>query len=102
MPRTNRQLTSRQRPVKRRSRLLSTLLGVAIVAAGFGTLMVRLEVTQEGYRISALRHEQRDLEGKNRQLRLTVAELSAHERLRAIATRDGLGPPPAGHVVIIR
>jgi cell division protein FtsL len=78
-----------------------TLLGVATVATGFGTLMVRLEVTQEGYRLSTLREERRDLEVNNRRLKLEVAELSAHERLRAIATRDGLGPPPAGHVVII-
>jgi cell division protein FtsL len=78
-----------------------TLLGVATVATGFGTLMVRLEVTQEGYRLSTLREERRDLEVSNRRLKLEVAELSAHERLRAIATRDGLGPPPAGHVVVI-
>jgi cell division protein FtsL len=102
MPRANRKLTPRTRPVERRSRLVPALLVVAIVAAGFGSLMVRLEVTQEGYRLSALRQERRDLEARNRQLRLTVAELSAHERLRALAAKDGLGPPPAGHVVIVR
>lgn len=102
MPRANRKLTPRTRPVARRSRLVPALLGVAIVAAGFGSLMVRLEVTQEGYRLSALRQERRDLEVRNRQLRLAVAELSARERLRALAAKDGLGPPPAGHVVIVR
>jgi cell division protein FtsL len=102
MSRENRKLKPRARPVKRRSKLWPTLLGVAIVAAGFGTLMVRLEVTQEGYRLSALREERRDLEARNRRLKLEVAELSAHERLRAIAAKDGLGPPPAGHVVVVR
>jgi cell division protein FtsL len=102
MPRTNGNLNPRTRPVAKRSRLWPTLLGVAIVAAGFGSLMVRLEVTQEGYHLSALREERRDLEARNRQLRLVVAELSARERLRALAAKDGLGPPPAGHVVIVR
>ena len=101
MPPANRKLKPRTRPVERRSKVWPTLLGVATVATGFGTLMVRLEVTQEGYRLSTLREERRDLEVNNRRLKLEVAELSAHERLRAIATRDGLGPPPAGHVVII-
>lgn len=102
MPRANPKLKPRPRPIERRSRLWPTLLGLAIVAAGFGTLMVRLEVTQEGYRLSALRAERRDLEARNRELRLAVAERSAHERLRAIAAREGLGPPPAGHVVMVR
>lgn len=102
MPRTNGKLNPRTRPVVRRAKFWPVMLGVAIVAAGFGSLMVRLEVTQEGYRLSALRQERRDLEVRNRQLRLTVAELSARQRLRAIAAKDGLGPPPAGHVVIVR
>jgi cell division protein FtsL len=101
MPPANRKLKRRTQPVARRSKLWPALLGVATVATGFGTLMVRLEVTQEGYRLSTLREERRHLEVNNRRLKLEVAELSAHERLRAIAARDGLGPPPAGHVVII-
>ncbi len=103
MPRENGKLKGgRARPVERPSKLWTALLGIAIVAAGFGTLMVRLEVTQEGYRLSALRVERRDLEEHNRRLRLEVAELSAHARLRALAAREGLGPPPAGHVVVVR
>jgi cell division protein FtsL len=76
-------------------------LGLAAVAAGFTTLMMRLEVTQEGLQISALRQEQRDLAEHNRQLHLEVAELSSHQRLTAIAAQEGLGPPATGHVVII-
>ncbi len=75
------------------------VVGLAIV--GFATLMIRLEVTQEGYRLSELRVENRDLEERNRKLKLEVAELTSHERLRGIATKDGLGPPPAGHVVVL-
>jgi cell division protein FtsL len=102
MPRASRKLSRQARPVKPRSRLIPTLLGMAIVAVGFASLMVRLEVIQEGYRLSALRQERHDLETHNRQLRLELAELSAHARLRALAVRDGLGPPPAGHVAILR
>ncbi len=77
------------------------MLGVGLAVVGFATLMVRLEVTQEGYRLSELRAENRDLEEHHRKLTLEVAELTSHERLRSIAAKDGLGPPPAGHVVVL-
>jgi cell division protein FtsL len=63
--------------------------------------MIRLEVTQEGYRLSGLRAEMRNLEDENQRLKLEAAELSAHQRLRALAAKYGLGPPAAGHVVMI-
>ena len=46
---------ARVRPSRPPSRLLQAILGVGVIALGFATLMVRLEVTQEGYRLSALR-----------------------------------------------
>lgn len=98
----------KDQPVKRRpkaapkpSKVVPALLGIGLVTVGFAALIVRLEVTQEGYRLSSLRAERRQLEEHNRRLRLEVAQLSSHERLHAIAVRDGLGPPPPGHVVII-
>ncbi|HLW71751.1 MAG TPA: hypothetical protein VKS22_14145 [Candidatus Binataceae bacterium] len=98
MPRENARLKRRPPLTVKASRWWPAILGLAAVVAGFAALMARLEVTQEGLRLSALRDEQRDLEERNRRLRLEVAELGSHERLRAIAAQDGLGPPAAGHV----
>ena len=71
------------------------------MGAGFTALMVRLEVIQEGYRLSTLRAERHELEERNRRLQFDVAELTTHKRLRAIAEREGLGPPVAGHVMMM-
>ncbi len=57
------------------------------MVVGFATLMIRLEVTQEGYRLSALRSDIARLEDQNRKLRLSAAQLSSHERLRSLASR---------------
>jgi cell division protein FtsL len=100
MPR-KKELNRRAAKAVKRSRALPLALWVMVILAGFGALMVRLEITQEGYRLSALRGERRQLEERNRELRLEVAQLSSHERLRAIAARDGLGPPARGHVVMV-
>ena len=91
----------RKSPVKKRSRLIPALLGAAIVVVGFATLMMRLEVTQEGYRLSTVRVDIATLEDQNRRLRLTAAQLSSHERLRALAPRYHLEPPRSGQVVIV-
>jgi len=76
-------------------------LGAALVLIGFVTLMVRLEVTQEGYRLSALSGEIAELQQTNRALRLEIAELSSHRRLRALAAKFGMGPPARGQVVVV-
>ena len=94
-------MNRRPKPTAKPSRLIPALLGIAIVAAGFATLMVRLEVTQEGYRLSALRIDIRNLEDSNQRLRLEAAELSSHGRLRALAARYKLQPPAAGSVVMM-
>lgn len=101
MPRAPSKVKRRPQPTAKPSKLPQALLALGIALTGFVTLMVRLEVTQEGYRLSELRAGQRDLEEHNRRLKLEVAELSSHERLRGIAAKDGLGPPPAGHVVVL-
>ena len=101
MPRTKGQLKRRPQPAAKPSKLLPALLGVGLASVLFVTLMIRLEVTQEGYRLSELRTEKRDLEERKRKLKLEVAELTSHERLRGIATKNGLGPPPTGHVVVL-
>jgi cell division protein FtsL len=96
-------VSTRQRksPVKKRSRLLPALLVAAIVVVGFATLMMRLEVTQEGYRLSAVRLDIVKLEDENRRLRLTAAELSSHDRLRALAPKYRLEPARNGQVEIV-
>lgn len=91
----------RKSPVVKRSRLVPALLSAAIIAVGFATLLMRLEVTQEGYRLSALRLDIAKLEDQNRRLRLTVAQLSSHDRLRALAPKYHLEPPRNGQVVIV-
>lgn len=94
-------MSRRPQPISRPSKLLAALFGVAIVVAGFATLMIRLEVTQEGYRLSALRVEVRQLEEQNQRLKLQAAELASRERLRALAAKYGLEPPARGRVVMM-
>ncbi len=93
-------MTRRPSPTRRPSRLMPAVLGLAIAALGFTIVMVRLEVTREGYRLSELRAEIAQLQGQNRQLRLETAELTSHERLRALAPRYHLAPPAPGQVVM--
>ncbi|HLH77345.1 MAG TPA: hypothetical protein VKV28_11115 [Candidatus Binataceae bacterium] len=95
---------SRQRlikPARPPHRLLQALLVVMVVAVGFVTLMVRLAVMREGYRLSALRSEQVAIQERNRNLRLRLAQLTAPERLRALAIKYRLVPPAPGQVVVV-
>ena len=69
---------------------------------GYALLMVRLEVTQEGYRLSTLRLEVEALQRENQRLRLEAAELNSDQRLRLLAPRYGLRPPAPGQVVMMR
>ncbi|HVC44582.1 MAG TPA: hypothetical protein VND20_07155 [Candidatus Binataceae bacterium] len=94
-------MTRRARPAAPPSKIIPAMLAIAIVAAGFAILMVRLEVTQEGYRLSALKIEIRNLDNSNQRLKLAAAELESHQRLRALAAKYGLGPPAPGHVVVM-
>jgi cell division protein FtsL len=81
--------------------MVPAMLGAAIVLVGFATLLMRLEVTQEGYRLSAARVDIAKLEDENRRLRLTAAQLSSHDRLRALAPKYHLEPPRSGQVVMV-
>ena len=94
-------MSRRRSPIAKPSRIVPALLAVAIVATGFATLMIRLETTQEGYRLSSLRAEVRDLDTENQRLRLEAAELSSNQRLRALAAKYHLAPPPPGHSVLM-
>lgn len=96
-------MSARERPspVYQRARLLPALLALAATAAGFVTLLVRLAVTREGYRLSAAGAGIARLEEENRALRLSTAELGSHARLRALAPKYGLGPPRPEQVVVV-
>jgi cell division protein FtsL len=94
-------MTRRTRPTAPPSKIVPAVLAIAIVAAGFALLMVRLEVTQEGYRLSALRIEIRNLETQNQRLKLETARLESHQRLRALAPKYGLAAPAPGQVVMV-
>jgi hypothetical protein len=92
---------ARVRPSRPPSRLLQAIAAVGVIALGFATLMVRLEVTQEGYRLSTLRSDNFKLEEDNRNLRLGVAEVASRDRLSALAPKFNLGPPAPGQVVTL-
>jgi cell division protein FtsL len=94
-------MTRRTRPSAPPSKIVPALLAAAIVATGFAILLVRLEVTQEGYRLSTLRLEIRNLETQNQRLKLETARLQSHQRLRALAPKFGLAAPAPGHVVMV-
>jgi cell division protein FtsL len=83
-------------------RVLPATLGSVAVLMGFALLMVRLELIEEGYHLSALRVEVEKLRQENQRLRLEAAELSSYQRLRALAPKYGLRPPIRGQVVMVR
>jgi len=94
-------MNPRTRPSKAPPKLVPAILLIGIAILGFTTLMTRLEATREGYRLSALNDEIAHLEDQNRSLRLRVAELSSHQRLRSRAAGYHLGPPAPGQVVLV-
>jgi len=91
----------RVRPTRKASRGLSAVLGAAIAVVGFATLMTRLEVTREGYRVASLSAENARLVEQNRTLQLEAAQLSSHDRLRSLASRYHLVPPGPRQVVMM-
>ena len=94
-------MSRRPRPSTPPSRIVPALMGLVIVIVGFATLMMRLEVTQEGYRLSGLRQQIHTLEDENRRLGIETAELGSHQRLRTLAVKYGLQPPRPGQVVML-
>ena len=94
-------MSPRVKPTRRPSKMVPAVLGALIAIVGFATLMTRLQMTTEGYRLSALHDEIAKLQDENRGLRLTAAQLSSHERLRALAPQYHLAPPGRGQVVML-
>ena len=94
-------MSPRVKPTRKPSKIVPTILAILIAVVGFATLMIRLQMTQEGYKLSALHKEIAKLQDENRELRLTAAQLSSHERLRALAAKYHLSPPAKGQVVML-
>lgn len=94
-------MSRRVRPTNPPSPILAGILMIAVAALGFTTLMIRLEATREGYRLSVLREDIAGLEDQNRTLRLKAAQLGSHDRLRALAPKFHLAPPANGQVVML-
>jgi cell division protein FtsL len=95
-------LTRRVKSSARPAWLVPASLASAAVLLGYALLMVRLEVTQEGYRLSALTLEIEELQRENQRLRLEAAVLGSDKRLRSLAPRYELRPPAPGQVVMMR
>jgi cell division protein FtsL len=91
----------RVKPAKAPSKLMrATLIAIAL-ALGFTTLLIRLEVVAEGYRLSQLRSEIAELQEQNRSLKVEAAQLGSRERLRALAVKYGMTTPARGQVVVV-
>jgi len=80
---------------------MMAIFAAVTIALGFITLLVRLEVVQEGYRLSGLREEIAELQEKNRSLKVEVAQLGSRERLRALAAKYRMTAPARGQVVVV-
>ncbi|HVA69589.1 MAG TPA: hypothetical protein VNF45_09755 [Candidatus Binataceae bacterium] len=94
-------MAKRAKPIRKPSRLLQAALAMAAIALGFSILLARLELTQEGYRLSAVRGDILSLEETNRNLKLQAAELGSHQRLLSLAPKYDLAPPAPGQVVTV-
>ncbi len=74
---------------------------LALLAACFVMLLMRLEVLREGYELSALKGQMVSFEQHNRALKLEVAKLGSRERLRALAAKYGMAPPTPAQTVVV-
>ncbi len=81
----------------------ATALSCALVAAAMLLhAWVRTRVTEQGYRLSQLSAEYRELTREHEALQIKAAELKSPQRVEELArTRLGMGPPPTDRVVVL-
>lgn len=91
----------RPKPSRPPSRLAPAIFSLLVLAILFATLMIRLEVVQEGYQLSSLQTEIAAGREQNRNLRLEVAQLSSPARLLALANKFQMSAPARGQVVVV-
>jgi cell division protein FtsL len=79
----------------------TTACGLLAVAA-LGHAYLRTRVTEEGYRLSRLSAESRDLSREHETLQIRAAELKSPSRIEELArTKLGMAPPPVDRVVVL-
>lgn len=80
----------------------ATLACALIALAALGHAWLRTRVTEEGYRLSRLAAEARDLAREHETLQIRAAELKSPQRLEQLArAKLGMGPPAADKVVVL-
>jgi cell division protein FtsL len=73
-----------------------------LAAAALGHAWLRTRVTEEGYRLSRLSAESRDLAREHETLQIRAAELKSPSRIEELArTKLGMAPPPVDRVVVL-
>ncbi|HEY2028338.1 MAG TPA: cell division protein FtsL [Myxococcales bacterium] len=94
-----------RRAVDRRGLLdfaTATLACSFIALAALGHAYLRTRVTEEGYRLSRLSAESRELAREHEALQIRAAELKSPQRIEELArTKLGMAPPPLDRVVVL-
>ena len=94
-----------RRAIDRRGLLTfaAAVLACALVAsAALFHAWVRTRVTEEGYRLSRLSAEHRELVREHERLQLQAAQLRSPQRIEALArARLGMGPVAVDRVVVL-
>ena len=73
-----------------------------LAAALLGHAWLRTKVTEEGYRLSRLSAESRDLAREHETLQIRAAELKSPSRIEELARMKlGMAPPPVDRVVVL-
>jgi cell division protein FtsL len=80
----------------------ATLSCVLLGGAALMHAWVRTRVTEQGYRLSRLSVEYRELSREHQTLQLKAAELRSPQRIEELArTKLSMGPPPLDRVVVL-
>lgn len=94
-----------RRAVDRRGLLTfaaGTLACALVASAALFHAWVRTRVTEEGYRLSRLSAEHRELVRDHERLQLLAAQLKSPQRIEQLArTRLGMGPVAVDRVVVL-
>jgi cell division protein FtsL len=94
-----------RRSIDRRglSNFVATALACVLVAAAMLLHAgVRTRVTEQGYRLSRLSAENRDLAREHEALQIKAAELGSSQRIEELASaRLSMGPPAIDTVVVL-
>jgi len=94
-----------RRTVERRGlqQFAAATLACALLVAGASLqIWVRTRVTQQGYLLSRLAAERRQLLREHERLQLGSAQLASPQRIEDLArARLGMGPPAADQVIVL-